>query len=108
MAAPIMAAQSSADNGFWGSVFSGIGQGIGKVAADVLPVWTAGQLGVDPAGDINNPLGTSLGTVNPTGQSAAMNNFLDAETLNIKSPDANSILAMGIVAVGLILLFKAM
>ena len=104
MAAPILAAGSSAENGFWGSVFGGLTEGAGKIVADVLPVWAAGQLGVEPAGEIGNPLNTSLGNV--FGMPTAQNSFMDAGSVELSAPEPNTVLAIGAVLVGLIVVFK--
>jgi len=33
------------NNSFWGNVSSGFGQGLGSIGSNILPVWTAQQLG---------------------------------------------------------------
>jgi hypothetical protein len=104
MAAPIMASGSSAQNGFWGSVLGGIGEGIGKVASDVAPVWAAGQLGLEPAGQISSPVNTSLGNI--FGMPTAQSNFMDFEQGSIPDVKPNTVLAVGVVIVGLVVLFK--
>ena len=104
--ASILAAGSSAENGFWGNVFGGIGEGLGKLASDVAPVWVAGQLGVDPAGNVSNPVNTSLGNV--YGMPTAQSNFFDAESVTFPEIKPNTVLATGIVIVGLVILFKVL
>jgi hypothetical protein len=113
---PIMASKSSASNGFWGSVFSGIGGGLEKVATEVLPVWTAKQLDVEynPAGKTGNPLNTSLGDIlglpgSGLPQATGKQNFMDfGDSTNQFSVQPNTFIAAGIVIVGLIVLFKVM
>ena len=113
---PIMASQSSAENGFWGSVISGVGSGLGKVVSDVLPVWTAKQLDVNynPAGATGNPLNSSLGDIlglpgSGLPSATGKQNFMDfGDSVNSYSVKPNTVIAVGIVVVGLIVLFKVM
>lgn len=110
-----LASGTGAQNGFWGSVVGGIGEGLGKVASDVLPVWAASQMGMEsnpnPTDSVDNPLsGYSLGDL--TGIETARadlqySQFMDGP-ISVSSPQPNTVLAMGVVAVGLIILFKVM
>lgn len=105
-----------AEDGFWGSVIGGIGEGLGKVAEEVLPVWAASQMGMEPKQSpvetVGNPIGsTSMGDLGQiltarTQQPAGMVGFMDPETVNVSAPSANSILAIGVVIVGLLIAFK--
>jgi len=111
---PIMASRVSAEDGFWGSVVSGIGSGLGKVANEVLPVWTAKQLDVDlnPAGQTGNPLNTTLGDImglpgSGLPQTTGKQQFMDfGDSTNQYSVQPNTVIAVGIVLVGLVVLFK--
>lgn len=42
-------------NGFFGNVASGLGQAIGNISRDILPVWTAQQLGVQQNDQLSQP-----------------------------------------------------
>jgi hypothetical protein len=107
MASPIMASGSSAQNGFWGSVLGGIGEGIGKIGSDVLPVWTAHQLGAaDPGAEIDSPVNTSLGNI--FGMPTAQSQFMD-DVNEIEAPvQPNTVLAAGVVLIGIIVILKVL
>ena len=68
-----MSSTFSANNGdgvtseFFGNIFSGISEGIGSIASDVLPVWVADQLGLQAKDTTNrdvNPV-QPYQTLNP-------------------------------------------
>jgi hypothetical protein len=111
-----LARGTGASNGFWGNVVGGIGEGLGKVASEMLPVWAASQMGLEnqgPVTGIDNPLANSsmgdLGGIptNTSGINPYAQQWGDG-TFNIESPQPNTVLAAGVVLVGLIILFKVM
>jgi hypothetical protein len=124
MSQPVMASQASASNGFFGTVLSGIGEGIAKTASEVLPVWASKQLNTgspntspNPIGNetiknlgnifgINYPAGTAPGSADALPVSSQ---FLDS-TKNYNAPveelSNSKVLIVGALVIGAIVLFK--
>ena len=56
-------ASTGGDGGFFSSIKSGIGEGLGAVARDLLPVWTARELKLQQVNQLGQPTFVSLDDV---------------------------------------------
>lgn len=110
-----------AEDGFWGTVMGGLTEGVAKVASDVLPVWVNSQIKKDtPANPIsapqpslgNIPINTapqpSLGNIpisTAPSNGPVISSFLDAGSVTLPAIPANTMMAGGIILLGLIIIF---